>query len=314
MVDVSVIIVSWNTRDILKQCLESLYKETEGLRYEVIVVDNHSSDGTVRMIRKEFPDVRLIKNPENRGFAAANNQGIQASKGEFLLLLNSDTIILNNAVKKVFDFACEQEGAAATGCRVLNKNRTLQRNCFMFPSVLNMFLSTTYLYKLFPENRFFGREQMTWWDMENKKRVDVVTGCFILVRNAAVREVGSLDERFFMYAEETDWCYRFKKSGWEVYYTPDAEIIHLGGQSSKKVREKMIIQLRLSLLDFMKKHHSGLEYRAACFLVFMFFVLRVPYWSLKGLMSSDAIFCRQRKKAYLTACLYLLFPGKFKLG
>ena len=199
--DVSVIIVNWNTCDVLRDCLASVYANTKNIAFEVIVVDNASSDGSVDMIRSEFPHVKLIANSGNRGFAGANNQAIAVANGRYVLLLNSDTLILDNAIFKTVAFADTHPEAAVVGCKVLNPDRTLQRTCFMYPSILNMFLSATYLYKLFPRSKFFGRERMSWWDRNDTREVDVVTGCFMLVRRGAIEQVGLMDERFFVYGE-----------------------------------------------------------------------------------------------------------------
>ena len=280
--DVSIVIVNWNTCNILRDCLRSVYEQTHNLNFEVIVIDNASSDSSVEMLKDEFSQVRLIEDRKNRGFAAANNQGIAVSKGRYVLLLNSDTIVLNSAISKTVYFADEHKDAAVVGCRVLNRDCTLQPTCFMFPSVLNILLSFSYLYKLFAGSRFFGRELMTWWGRDEVREVDVVTGCFMLVRQRAIEEVGFMDEQFFMYAEETDWCYRFNQAGWKVMFTPIGEIIHLGGQSSQRVRGEMLIQLRLSILQFIKKHGTLLSYLTACVLTILFFVLRVPIWLIIG--------------------------------
>ncbi len=216
--EVSVVVVNWNTQDILRDCLISIYEQCGEIDLEVIVIDNASTDGSVEMVKKDFPQVTLIENSQNRGFAAANNQGIAISKGRYVLLLNSDTVVLDNAIAKTAAFADSHPEAAVVGCRVLNPDRTLQPTCFMFPSILNMLLSSTYLYKLFPKNKFFGRERMTWWNRNDIREVDVVTGCFMLVRQDTIKKVGSMDEQFFMYGEETDWCYRFKQAGWKVMF------------------------------------------------------------------------------------------------
>lgn len=283
--DVSTVIVNWNTCDILRDCLASLYANTRDVEFEVIVIDNASSDGSVDMVKSEFPQVKIIANAENRGFAAANNQGIAATEGRYVLLLNSDTVVLDGAIDKVVAFADTYPKAGITGCRVLNEDKTLQLSCFMFPSVLNVFLLTTYLYKLFPKSKFFGRSRMTWWDGSDIREVDVVTGCFMLVRQEAIKQVGMMDEGFFMYWEETDWCYRFKQAGWKVMFTPDAQIIHIGGVSSKQVKPKMVWHWRKSMLLFFKKHKSLLAYLSVWILIALFFLTRVPYWRLRGIVS-----------------------------
>lgn len=307
--ELSIIIVNWNTCDLLRGCIASVYRETQGVEFEVIVIDNASDDDSVSMVKTEFPQVIIIENSENRGFAAANNQGMAIAKGRYVLLLNSDTVVLDGAIDKVVAFADTHPKAGITGCRVLNEDKTLQPTCFMFPSILNMLLSTTYLYKLFPKNKFFGRERMTWWDRNDIREVDVVTGCFMLVRQEAIEQVGTMDERFFMYGEETDWCYRFKQAGWKVIYTPVGEIIHLGGQSSRQKRCEMILQLRGSILLFMKKHKSFLTNVLACILVALFFFLRVPYWLFRALFSRNS-----KSNDILIARTYLTVACKALLG
>ncbi len=276
--DVSIIIVNWNTKKLLRDCLTSIYEQTRSIDFEVIVVDNFSSDDSTKMVRAEFPKVILIENKENRGFAAANNQAIAIAQGRYILLLNSDTVVLDKAIEKTLSFADDNPKAAALGCRVFNPDGTIQTTCFMFPSILNMILSSTYLYKLFPGSKFFGREQMTWWDRNDIREVDVVTGCFILVRRQAIEQVGILDERFFMYGEETDWCYRMKKNGWKIMFTPVGQIIHYGGQSASKTPVTMIIQLRLSILKFIKKHYGRPSVFLARLLTALFFIVRLPVW------------------------------------
>lgn len=308
--DVSVIIVNWNTCKVTCDCLRSIYAQTATSKSEVIVIDNASIDESVRMIKEKFLQVTLIENSENKGFAAANNQGIRIAQGRYILLLNSDTIVLDNAIGQVVSFADLHPESAVVGCKVLNPDGTLQRTCFMFPSLLNMLLSSTYLYKLFPRSKFFGREQMTWWDRDDVREVDVVTGCFMLVRREAIEQIGLMDERFFMYGEETDWCYRFRQAGWKAVFTPAAEIIHLGGQSSKQMAVEMALQLRGSILQFMRKHRSTLEYKIMCILTWLFFAVRVPVWFIKQLVNrGQRDYCRMRMNTYLVGMKRLVANG-----
>lgn len=296
--DVSVIIVNWNTRDILRNCLTSVFQQTHGIEFEVIVIDNASSDGSVQMVKTEFPQVVLIENTENRGFAAANNQGMRIAKGRYILLLNSDTVVLAGAIQKTIAFADQHPHAAVVGCKVLNPDHSLQPSCFMFPSLLNLFLSATYLYKIFPKSRFFGRERMTWWQRDDVRQVDVVTGCFMLVRRKAIEQIGLMDEDFFMYAEETDWCFRFKQAGWQNLFYPDAQIIHLGGQSSKQVKVEMTIQLRRAILQFIKKNYGKIHFYLGRLLIIIFFLIRIPFWLIVALVP------RQRPRALDMAKAY----------
>jgi len=269
--DVSIVIVNWNTKELLRDCLKSVFEQAGDVDCEVIVIDNASTDGSVEMLKTDVGNVILIENAENRGFAAANNQAMAVAKGRYVLLLNSDTVVLEDCLANIVSFADANPQTAVVGCRVLNHDRTLQPTCFMFPSVLNMLLSSTYLYKLFPKSRFFGREHMIWWDASDVREVDVVRGCFMLVRREAIEQVGVMDEQFFMYGEETDWCYRFKKNGWKVTFTPTGQIIHLGGASSRQDESRMRLQLSASILLFFRKHTSWVRYAFACLLTALFF-------------------------------------------
>ena len=274
-IEVSIIIVNWNTVDLLRECLRSVYLETKTISFEVIVIDNASADESVEMVRNEFCEAKLIANTKNLGFAAANNQGIAISEGRYVLLLNSDTVVLDQAIQKSIAFADNYPDTAVVGCRILNPDRTLQNSCFMFPSILNWFLFSTYLYRLFPRNRFFGREQMTWWLRDDPREVEVVTGCFMLVRREAIDDVGTMDDGFFMYAEETDWCYRFKSNGWKNRFTPDAEIIHIGGASAPKLSSNRAQITNASFIRYMAKHWSRPHALVGTFMILFFYAVRL---------------------------------------
>jgi hypothetical protein len=226
-----------------------------------------------------------------------------------VLLLNSDTVVLEGSIQKTVAFADRHPEAAVVGCRVLNADGSPQLTCFMFPSLLNMVLSTTYLYKLFPKSRFFGRERMTWWDRDDVREVDVVTGCFMAVRREAIEHVGLMDEGFYMYGEETDWCYRFRKGGWRNLFCPGASIIHLGGQSSKARADEMNLRLRGSILEFIRKHRSAETYGAARVLAALFYGLRIPYWAVRSLVGARAgrADARARSRLYGRGVYAMLF-------
>jgi GT2 family glycosyltransferase len=287
MYDVSIIIVNWNTRDILRECLISIYKETLDISYEIIVIDNFSSDGSALMIKKEFPEAILIANEENRGFAVANNQGMEIANGRYVLLLNSDTVVLENAIQKTVRFADNHPEAAVLGCKAYNADMSLQPTCFMYPSLLNLFLLSTYLYKLFPRNRFFGREFMSWWDRGDVREVEVVTGCFMLVRKTAIEQVGMMDNSYFMYAEETDWCYRFGRAGWKKIFYPEAVIIHYGGMSSSKNPVEMSREFQKSFLLFMENSGGLFSRYTARFIFCISGFIRLIYWCSRWVFSCE---------------------------
>ncbi len=298
-VDVSILVVAWNVKALVYDCLKSVYDQTQGVSFEVIYVDNASKDGSVDMVRKEFPSARIIENQENKGFIKANNQAIEVARGRYVLLLNSDTIVLDNAIAKTVQFADAQPEAAVVGCRVLNRDRTLQRTCFMYPSLLNGFLYGSYLYKVFPGSRFFGRERMTWWDFNEVREVQTICGCYSLVRTAAIQQVGVMDETYFVYGDDPDWCYRFTKAGWKVLFTPSAQIIHLGGQNTSHMARQFRLQLEGSKLIFMRLHRPRWAFPIARLWTAMFFLLRAPGWVVHGVFRPE-----DRKKAFYTAGTY----------
>jgi len=282
--DISIVIVNWNTVGLLRDCLRSIYATTRDLAFEVIVVDNASSDGSVEMVRREFSGAILIANDANLGFAPANNQGIAVASGRHILLLNSDTVVLEGALQRTLAFADAHPEAAVVGCRVLNPDRSLQNSCFMFPSLLNWFLFATYLDRIFPRSRFFGREQMTWWMRDDVREVEVVTGCFMLVRREAIDEVGVMDPGFFMYVEETDWCYRFHRAGWKCLFTPDGEIVHIGGGSAPKLSARRAAIGNASFMRFMRKHWSRPATFAGRLLLASFYAIRLAILMPKRLV------------------------------
>lgn len=281
-IDVSVIIVSWNTQALLKSCLESIRMRAGDVNLEIIVVDNASSDGSSKMVKREFPDVKLLQNSTNGGYAAAVNMGLLIGKGRYFLVLNSDTEIFDRAIEKCVGYSDEHPDVAVTGCQVWEDETTVQITCFQFPSLLNLILETCGLNRLFRHNRFFGREWMVWWDRDSERVVDVVSGMFMLVRCEAVEQVGPMDEDYFLLFEETDWCYRFHRAGWKNAFWPGARIMHVhgGSQSIKQVNVKMMVQFRKSMLIFFRKHRSYPVYLLARLILSGQCLLRTMAWGL----------------------------------
>lgn len=283
--DVSIIIVNWNTRKILFDCLLSVYDQTHDVSFEVIVIDNASSDDSAKMVEINFPQAILIKNKENNGFAVANNQGMKIAQGKYVLLLNPDTIVLQGAIQNSFAFAQQHQEAAVVGIRNDDSNGTLTKNCFQFSSVQNLIISTLGLHRLFPKNRYFGRERLLWWDYLSIREVDVVAGCYMLVRRKAIEQVGMFDEAFFMYGEEMDWCWRFKQAGWKILYYPESKIIHLGGMSAAQNPVGMQLEQRKSYLHFIEKRQGIVARYFAQSILFLNGLLRFGYWGIRWIFS-----------------------------
>jgi GT2 family glycosyltransferase len=256
--EVSVIIVNWNTRALLADCIRSIKAQTTA-RHEIIVIDNCSTDGSADMVAATFPDVVLIANPDNRGFAAANNQGLAVARGTHLLLLNPDTIILDHAIDKSLAWLARHPGVGCMGCQVLEGPDVIQRTGFSDPGPLNQAIVELGLTRL---DRFplFARPFYSRWDRKSEKVVDVVSGMFMLVPRAVYEKVGPLDPAFFIYAEEADWCRRIRKAGFSCVFAPVAQIIHLdgGSKSTAQIKSRMYVQKQKSHLIYLRKHESPL--------------------------------------------------------
>lgn len=253
---VSIVIVGFNTRELVVDCLRSVYAGATKLHFEVIVVDNASHDGSAEAIAASFPQVRLIRNDLNRGFAAANNQGLRVAQGRYVLLLNPDTLIVDDALEKMIVWMDVHPDVGCSGCQVLEDQTTIQRTCFRFPSPLHVFLDLTGLSKAWPRSPFFGRYWYGNWDRRSERDVDVVSGMYLLVRRAVIESIGPLDESYFVYGEEADWCYKMHRAGIRRAFTPLARIIHRdgGGHSTKLASRRMYVQLQKSLLIFCRKN------------------------------------------------------------
>jgi GT2 family glycosyltransferase len=254
----SIVIVNWNTRDLLQQCLESIVASQPAFSYEVWVVDNASQDGSVAMVRTLFPWVRLIVNEKNVGFAQANNQAIRASRGAFVLLLNPDTQVMTLALDEMVRFLQENRHVGAVGSRILNPDGTLQPSCYPFPTLAREAWRLFHLDRLHP----FGVYDMAAWDVTTPRPVEALMGAALMVRREALDQVGLLDEDYFMYTEEIDLCYRLHRGGWALYWLPQARIVHYGGQSTRQVRDAMFLRLYESKVLFFRKRRGWLAAQA----------------------------------------------------
>lgn len=265
---ISVIIVSFNTKSVLRKCLEHLSCAREGLRAEVIVVDNNSRDGSRDMVAREFPDVRLIRSPQNLGFAAANNLAFRAASGQYLVLLNSDAFVSADSLSLAFHHMEADRAIGAGGARLVGTDNSWQPSARMFPSILNSMITFTGLASRFPKSRFLGRADRTWSDAALPADADWVPGAFTIIPREALDKIGDFDESFFLYYEEVDLCRRLRNAGYRVRYFPDLVVVHLGGESSKtqdslslSASGKQLILWRLrSEFLYYRKHHGNRAY------------------------------------------------------
>jgi GT2 family glycosyltransferase len=254
--DLSIVVVSWNTCRLLDECLASVVEEVAYqanrmvLRTEVFVVDNGSTDGSVEMVRARYPQVHLIANTHNPGFAGANNQALALARGRYSLLLNPDTVVLEDGLGALVRFMDAHPRAGAAGARLLNADRTLQPSCSPEPTLGRELWRMFHLDRIVP----YGVYDMYSWPVTEPRPVHTVQGAAMLVRREALEQVGVLDASYFMYSEEVDWCTRIKRGGWEIYWVPAAQIVHYGGQSSKQVADAMFLQLYRGKIQYFHKH------------------------------------------------------------
>lgn len=248
-------IVSYRVRDLLRDCLRSLYQNTR-LSFEVIVVDNASQDGVVEMLQQEYPQIRLVENQDNAGYTRPMNQALRLGRGRYLLQLNPDTLVLPEAIDRLVAFMDQQPEVGICGPKVLNRDLTLQKPCRRGEprpwAVLTYFLG---LSALFPNSPFFSRYLMTYLDEDVTHPVDGVAGSCMLVRRALIDQIGYLDERYFAYQEDADFCFRARQAGWRVYYMPQAQIIHYGSLGGSRVQPyRSIYEWHRSYFLYYRRH------------------------------------------------------------
>jgi GT2 family glycosyltransferase len=252
----SIIIVSWNVKDDLLRCLASLEENPPSESFEQIVIDNMSTDGTADAVRQEYPEVAIIENQKNKGFAVANNQGIKVSSGQYILLLNPDTIVHAQALDVLVGFLDDNPDVGVCGAKLLYADGSVQASVRRFPS----FRAVLYRHTVFRLLRIFRADYRRWsmkdFDYDRQMDVDQVMGSAMVVRRSVIEQVGGMDESFFMYYEEVDLCYRIKQAGWRIVFLPDAVITHLSGCSAKQIRLKRRIMMLKSMMVFFRKHRN----------------------------------------------------------
>jgi GT2 family glycosyltransferase len=254
--DISIIIVSWNARRFLEQCLTSLLHAPMKYTAEIIVVDNDSADGSPDLVATRFPEVKLIRNSHNLGFAKANNIGIRESKGRYVGLINSDVKILGDCLDALIDFMDEHQEVGNVGPRILNGDLSLQCSCRRFPTLWNTFCEATGLARVFASSRFLSGQQMSSFSHDRFKEVDVLVGCFWLMRREALDTVGLLDEDFFIYSEDVDWCTRAWKTGWHIAFAPVGQAVHYREGSSANDPARFAVAQQRAVLHYWSKHRG----------------------------------------------------------
>lgn len=282
MKDVSILILNWNTRDLLLDCIESIRSQTHGIDYEIVVVDNASSDGSVAAVAERYPDIRIVVNEKNEGFARGNNIGMDSCTGRYICLSNTDIVVLDDVLTKMVRYLDEHLRVGMLLPRCINGQHRLRRCCREFPSLRNQVCEALYLNRVFPDRRIFRGTALPEQCYENTRPVDTVPCCFTLVRPEAVDEVGKLDESFFFYGEDVDWCRRFHDHNWEVVYFADSSVVHFGGSSTADAPARFLIEKAKSTLIYWRKHHNLPSYYSIVAITGIGHVLRATAYYLLG--------------------------------
>ena len=312
--DVSVVIVNWNTAKLLQDCIESIIDQTQPDTYEIIVVDNGSTDGSAEMIKRCFPEVVLTENTVNVGFAKANNQGFARCRGRYILLLNSDTIILDRAIQKTIQYAESDSQIGVVGCKLLYRDGSFQNSCFRFPGIPGTIINAIGLSRILPSLNWdrYGKADRYW---KKPVPVDCVMGSFLLIRRDLLERIGHLDEVFFMYAEETDLCCRVRRQGKKVMYYPGASIIHYSRGSQKSWEDHVWAchAITRGTLRFMTKWKPARAYVVNLILL-VCLLPRILVWGIRDLaqcITTKSFSRKYIKKAGLLSwhCMGILKPN-----
>ena len=297
-VTLSIIIVNWNTQDITRNCLRSIRQRVGSISCEVIVVDNASSDASVELIRAEFPDVRLIVNDDNLGFGRANNQGMRIARGRYFLLLNSDTLVIDDSVQRLVSFMESDPRIGIAGCKLLFEDLTLQSSCSRFPSIKIALLEDLMLYKFLSRRRQGELLLNGYWAHDRARDVDAVWGAAMLVRREVFEQTGGFDERIFMYGEDLEWCMRVHDGKWHIAFTPDCRIVHLNHKSAEKKYGDERTDLCQKRGYEIYRRRFGVVLMSILLLIHTAGALiRVCYFGLRAMARSNArdYFCSQAK-------------------
>jgi GT2 family glycosyltransferase len=281
-IDVSIIIVNYNSFKLLRRCLDSIFYHTKDLIYEIIIIDNNSVEEDVNNLANEYVGLRIYKNDRNLGFAKANNIGATYARGKYLLLLNNDTELLENSVKFVFEHCESKNSKILVGCKLLNQDGTIQSSTYKFPSPGNLFTSNFFIYPLLNKSPRYDKSYVVKSNQVNPLETEVIIGAFIFLRTCDYIELHGFDERFFFYNEDADLCYRFIETGGKVIYLPGTAVKHVGGGTAKFYKWFHFKNRSISQIKFFQKHFKGVKFFTSVFLHFSGIIIRVPIFLIIG--------------------------------
>ncbi len=307
--DISVVIVGWNAKHYLELCLESLAVAPPRRSMETLVVDNASTDGSAEMIEARFPWVKLIKSSENLGFAKGNNLAIRQSQGRYIALVNPDVVVFPGCLDALADFLDQNPKVGNVGPRIFNPDMSQQSTCRRFPTLWNNFCSATGLATTFKNSRLFAGEHMFYFSHDRTMAVDVLVGCFSMIRREAFETVGLLDEGLFMYGDDVDWCRRGWKAGWEVVFFPGAQAIHDRGKITAPYPVRFAVAQQRSVLYYWFKHHGFLGRLGIGSIMLFHHLLRYTLAALSGFGNPQRREQSNVRKQVSVACLRAFFSA-----
>jgi len=284
--EISIIIVNWNTKTLLADCIESVYTSPPEGEFDIWVVDNSSIDDSSDMVRERFPEVNLIDNEENIGFARANNQALRKCKGKYVLLLNPDTVVKTGAIAEMADFLDHTPEAGMAGAQLINPDGSLQTSAFPLPTLFREFWRMFHLDYLINVANY----PMEEWRLDSAREVDTLLGACMLIRREALDQFGLFDADYFIYSEEVDLCARLKESGWHLYWVPDAVVVHYGAQSTQQVAEEMFIRLYEGKIIYFRKHRTRITviaYKLILILATISRLILTPFALIENPMERD---------------------------
>ena len=310
--DLSICIINWNTSNLLENCLNSIYDNPPALQFEVLIWDNGSGDNSAGMVRRRFPVVKLVTSNVNLGFTKPFNKLLERSKGRYILALHPDVSATSGALGTLVKFMDAHPEVGIAGAKLLYPDGTLNRSCFSFHTLSTELFKSFGLYKLFPKSKIFGKYELTYWDHNHVREVDWVSASCLMARREAMDQVGLLDENFFVWWADVDWCYRMKLQGWKIYYVPEAKLVHYERQSFQSGKEqfranlvykedmyRIIKQACESNHYFFLKHYGSMQATILRGLMVLEFINKIIVFSLRIPLWSGS---RQRAKERIKAC------------
>lgn len=313
--DLSVVIVGWNAKQYLKLCLDSLIAAPPRRSMEILVVDNASSDGSAEMIEARYPHVKLIKSPTNLGFSKGNNVALRQVEGRYIALVNPDVVVLPGCLDALADFLDQNPRVGDVGPRVLNPDSTMQSSCQRFPSLWNQLCSALGLASKFKKCKLFAGQDMFFLPHDRPLTVDIIVGCFSMIRRETFNDVGLLDEDLFIYGDDVDWCRRAWNEGWQVMFHPGAQAIHHRGQITAPYPVRFAVEQQRSSLHYWRKYHGSAGVLAIRAIMFLHHLTRYGFAVFEGIWRRKAAERSEVRKQVSSACLRdLLFGNVFQRG